>query len=63
MYSDPRLCTISGILRTLVYSEPCVFSLGILRYIQEYAIRIVITTFFFTLILCTFRRNFSKDVI
>ena len=55
LYSDHILCTISGILRTLAYSEPCLF-----RHIKAYSIIIVIITFtffFFTITLHTLQRN------
>ena len=42
--NDFRLCTISGILRTLAYSKLCIF-----KHIQAYSLIIVIMTFFFSL--------------
>ena len=51
LYSDIRLCTISGILRTL-------------RHLQAYSVIIVMKTltFFFNLILHTFQENLKKHI-
>ena len=48
LYSNLRLCTISGILRTLAYSKLCLF-----RHVQAYSIIFIITLNFpfFTYIL------------
>ena len=61
LYSDLGLYIKSGILRTLAYSESCLY-ISIFRHMQTYSIIIVIITLTFFFHLHTSQRNLKRYI-